>query len=205
MVGRGSAIGLFLALCCSDARATEVDIASWAKALPPAFDVSGSKNEPTYLAAIDIARDGDKFTIRGGAPAWMERSLEAVIVSADGSIAHEVCPSGMDCRQPARPAGFLSTAALLAASRLGRLHGSAAVEPYGAFEVVCIPGEQLSISAPILDPCFELRSGAAIAQKHRTSHRFDGPSLDPVSVKIRISSEKPAASPSSLLPKDNAS
>ena len=205
MVARGLAISLLIAVSCGQARAAEVDLVSWAKALPQNFAASGSKNEPTYLAAIDISRDGDRFTIRGGAPAWMQRSVESVSVSADGAIAHDICPAGMDCRQAARPAGFLSGAALLAASRRGSLHGTAAVEAYGTYSVVCVPGEQLSITDPILDPCFEINSGAAIAEKHRTSHRFDGPSLDPVSVRIAIPSSKSAASPSSLLPKDKAS
>jgi hypothetical protein len=205
MVKPAPAIGLVFALCCSEAQAAEVDIASWARALPQQFAAAGSKDEPTYLAAIDIHRDGDRFTIRGGAPAWMERSVEVVTVGADGAISHDVCPAGMDCRQVARPAGFLSTAALLAASRRGLLHGAAQVEAYGPFSVVCVPGEQLSISQPILDPCFEIQSGAAIAEKHRTSHRFDGPSLDPVSVHIDIPSANSADIPSSSLPKDNAS
>ncbi len=205
MVARGAVFGFLLAFSCGQAQAAELDLAAWARALPQHFTVSGVKNEPTYLAAIDIARAGDIFTIRGGAPAWMERSVEAVRVSDDGAITHDICPVGMDCRQVSRPAGFLSGAALLSASRRGLLHGTATPEAYGVFEVVCIPGEQLSIKDPILDPCFEIRSGAAIAEKHRTSHRFDGPSLDPVSLRIQITSSEPAASPSSLLPKDNAS
>jgi hypothetical protein len=205
MVARGLAISIALALSCVPARAAEIDVASWAKALPQNFSASGSKNEPTYLAAIDISRDGDLFTIRGGAPAWMARSVESVRVAADGTIVHRICPAGMDCRQDVHPAGFLSSAALLAAARRGLLHGMASVEQYGAYSVVCVPGEQLSINNPILDPCFEINSGAAIAEKHRTSHRFDGPSLDPVSVRIAIPSSKSAASPSSLLPKDKAS
>jgi hypothetical protein len=201
MVARCLAISLCVVFSCGHAQAAEIDLASWARALPHSFSASGSKNEPTYLAAIDIRRDGDRFTIHGGAPAWMERSVEAVSVSAEGTITHDICPVGMDCRQIARPAGFLSGAALLAAARLGKLHGAAAIEPYGPFSVVCVPGEQLSIENPILDPCFEINSGAAIAEKHRTSHRFDGPSLDPVSVRIAITSPKSAASSSSLLPK----
>ena len=201
MVKRGLLIGLLVALSCGPAPAAEIDLASWARGLPQSFSASGSKNEPTYLAAIDITRAGDRFTIRGGAPAWMERSVEAVSVSADGLVSHDICPAGMDCRAAARPAGFLSSAALLAASRRGLLHGAAAIEPYGPFSVVCVPGEQLSIGNPILDPCFEIISGAAIAEKHRTSHRFDGPSLDPASVHIAIPRSKSAASPFSLLSK----
>lgn len=204
MVARGLVPGLLVVLFCGQVEAADVDLASWARALPQQFSASGSKNEPTYLAAVDISRDGDRFVIRGGAPAWMPRSVEAVTVSVDGTITHDICPAGMDCRQVAKPAGFLSSAALLAASRRGLLHGSATIEPYGVFSVVCVPGEQLAIDNPILDPCFEIDSGAAIAEKHRTSHRFDGPSLDPVSVRIEISASKSIASPS-LLPKDNAS
>jgi hypothetical protein len=109
----------------------------------------------------------------------------------------------MDCSGPDVPAGFLSTAALIAAARTGRLHGSMPVEAYGAFQVVCVPAEQLSIRDPILDPCFEIGSGAAIAEKHRTSHRFDGPSLDPPSIKIDLTSK--SRPPTTLASKENAS
>ncbi len=188
---------------CGQAVANNIDLRAWADRLPTNFSVSGVKDEPTYLAAIDIWRQDDRVTIRGGAPAWMERSVEAVEVRDDGSISHVVCPTGMDCSHTSVPAGFLSTASLIAAARAGRLHGSAPVETYGSFQVLCIPAEQLAIRDPILDPCFEIKSGAAIAQKHRTSHRFDGPSLDPSSIRIDLSSK--SALPSTLPTKEKAS
>jgi hypothetical protein len=38
----------------------------------------------------------------------------------------------------------------------------------------------------VLDPCVEAHSGAVIAQRHRRSGEFDGPSLDPWSINLSI-------------------
>jgi hypothetical protein len=181
--------------------ADEIDLGAWARALPTEFAISGSKVEPTYMAAIDISRSGDRIAVLGGAPAWMERSLEAVEVSANGDIRHSNCPKGMDCSGVPHPSGFLSTASLISASRKGSLAGTARSEPFGTFHVVCVDAAMLGIPRPILDPCFEITTGAAIAQKHRESRRFDGPTLDPVTV--RLGSPSPRIH--SLNSKDKAS
>ncbi|MCR5856235.1 hypothetical protein [Mesorhizobium sp. J428] len=175
------AIGL-LAFAGAPAGAADTDLSQWAMNLPERFTLSGSKVEPTYVAAIDISRDGDVVSILGGAPAWAERSREAVAIDAGGAMRHVVCPNGMTCNSPPTPAGLLSTAALISRSRAGTLHASIKAEPYGHFSVLCVPAEMLGISRPILDPCFEVTTGAAIAQKNRFSNRFDGPSLDPVTL-----------------------
>jgi hypothetical protein len=166
------------------AAATEVNLADWASALPPTFHVFGSKVEPTYVAAVEISRDGDTVSVLGGAPAWAQRSRETITISQHGDMRHEVCPKSMDCSEAPRPAGFLSTAALISESRKGRLSGSLPQESYGGRAVVCVPAEKLGIRRPILDPCFDIRTGAAIAQKNRFSSRFDGPSLDPITLRI---------------------
>lgn len=176
-----ASIALGLAL---PAQAAELDLAAWARRLPETFMIMGSKVEPTYVAAIELHRDGDAVSILGGAPAWMERSRETIAVDAGGGMRHLRCPRVMDCSGSPHPAGFLSTVALLSAERRGKLYGRLKSETYGAFEVVCVPAEMLGIERPILDPCFELGTGAAIAQKNRFSHRFDGPSLDPVTLRI---------------------
>jgi hypothetical protein len=171
-----------LAFAEATAAAAGTDLLQWARSLPERFAVSGSKVEPTYMAAINISRDGDVVSILGGAPAWAERSREAVAVDADGTMRHLVCPGGMACDGTPSPAGFLSTAALISKSRAGALDAFIEAEPYGRFSVLCVPAEMLGISRPILDPCFEITTGAAIAQKNRFSNRFDGPSLDPASL-----------------------
>jgi hypothetical protein len=131
----------------------------------------------------------------------MQRSLEAVSVAEDGSIRHVVCPNGMDCSVAPHPSGFLSTASLIAASRRGTLSGTVQTERFGAFDVVCIDAEKLFIPQPILDPCFEVDTGAAIAQKHRLSRRFEGPSLDPATLRIAA----PGLRAFTINPKDKAS
>jgi hypothetical protein len=39
----------------------------------------------------------------------------------------------------------------------------------------------------VLDPCIDAASGAVIAQRHRRSGEFDGPSLDPWSITLSTS------------------
>ncbi len=177
-------LAAMLALAASAAPAAPLDIVALARIWPTAFQVRGDKNEPTYLAAIDIVREGDLFTITGGAPAWAARSTEAIEVLPDGTLAHRICPKGMDCHAGDMPSGFLATAALLAALRKGKALGTASSQPYGTRSVVCVPADRLGIAEPVLDPCFDVATGAVLAQRHRLSGRFDGPSLDPWSIRI---------------------
>ncbi len=164
--------------------AQAIDVGSWTRALPSDYSVSGYKNEPTYLAAVDIERRGDLFTITGGAPAWAERSRVSMRVSAAGDLLSVECPKPMVCDDSV-PAGFLATAALIAAARRGMKLGVAEPVSYGERSVICVPGERIGIVEPILDPCFDTLTGAVLAQRHRRNGTFDGPSLDPASVKVR--------------------
>lgn len=200
MVIRTAAL-LLMASIATGAAAAEIDLARWSRSLPLHFSVSGSKVEPTYMAAIDISRDGDRIAVLGGAPAWMQRSLEAVSVSEHGSIRYDACPRSMDCGGTLHPSGFLATASLIAANRKGELAGAVKIEPFGKWQVVCVDAGLLGIPSPILDPCFEVNTGAAIAQKHRLSRRFDGPTLDPATVRIAT----PGMRIPSLNSKDKAS
>jgi hypothetical protein len=161
-----------------------VDIASWISGWPVSYHLSGSKSEPVYLEAVDVIRRGDVFTILGGAPAWAERSLEAIAVESDGRLRHTICPRAMNCDDRSVPSGFLASAALLAASRSGKPLGRADPLPYGARTVLCIPAERIGVVQPVLDPCFDTVTGAVLAQRHRLSGKFDGPSLDPWSIRF---------------------
>lgn len=199
-------------LSTSNAAETTIDLARWAMDLPAHFAAAGVKTEPTYQVAVEIWRNGDRVVIRGGAPQWMARSVEGVTVDKSGAITHDICPPGMRCEGPARPAGFLSTAALIAALRRGTLTGTAQIESYGDWRVVCVPAEMLGVARPILDPCFEIGSGAAIAEKNRDSHTFDGPILEPTSIRLVLTGAArlqpiPSAHslPSSPIARDKAS
>ncbi len=172
------------ALTVSGAEAAPVNLATLVEAWPTNFRVSGVKTEPTYLETLDIARSGDVFSVLGGAPAFAERSLESVRVDAAGKIAWISCPAPMDCTTPEPPSGFLATAAAVAAWRRGTLSGSATPVAFGARTVVCIPAEKLGVTAPILDPCFDQKTGAVLAQRHRLSGAFDGPTLEASTLKI---------------------
>lgn len=173
------------------ATAREIDLSSWASGLPPYFLVSGVKTEPTYLARIDIWRDGDNFGVVGGAPAWAMRAFQAVRVSPDGLLSKLDCPEGAFCGDASDAGGYLSTAALVAAARKNAITGTVSVRPYGEYEVVCVPAEQLGVADPILDPCFELESGATLALLHRMSQTFDGPSLSLSPLNVEIPSSPP--------------
>jgi hypothetical protein len=183
-------LALALTAPTAEARAASVDVAAWAAALPAAFTVHGTKTEPTWQESVDIRRDGDRIVVTGGAPGWADRAMEVARVSREGTV----CLAEVGCPAGVAPSGFLATAGLLAAARRHGLRGRAAVVPFGARQVLCLPGESLGIAAPILDPCFDRESGAAVAQRHRTSGAFDGPTLDPASLTIVIGA---AASPSS--------
>jgi hypothetical protein len=50
--------------------------------------------------------------------------------------------------------------------------------------VVCVPAERIGLARPLFDPCFDSATGAALAQRHRLTGKFDGPSLEPTSVRI---------------------
>ncbi len=161
-----------------------VDIARLAATWPDHFLVSGTKTEPTYVEGVTLTRDGNIFTLWGGAPVGMTASWQRLAVGDGGELTVIACPTAMPCRQPLRPSGFLASAAILAAARRGALHGRFTPRRFGPYRVVCVPAEQIGIAHPLLDPCVELHSGAVIALRHRLSHKFEGPSLDPWSVKF---------------------
>jgi len=178
--------GLAAAMLFSNvAQAAErIPLAPWAAQLPGHFVAHGVKTEPTYEEAVDISRDGDVFAVTGGAPGWAARLTESVVVSATGEVSRRPCASGVDCRDARPPSGFLATAALVAAARRGALAGTVGAEAFGPWRVICVDAVKLGYADPILDPCFEIRTGAAIAEKHRRNRRFEGPTLDPSSIRF---------------------
>ena len=187
------AVALALISPGSPVAAQAIDVGAWARALPSDYAVSGFKNEPTYLAAIDIERRGDLFTITGGAPAWAERSSVSMRVTPAGDLVIVACPKPLVC-DGAPPAGFLASAALVAAARRGADLGTVEPVAYGERNVICLPGERLGILEPILDPCFDVLTGAVLAQRHRRDGSFDGPSLDPASIKVHGDDHRAGAS-----------
>jgi hypothetical protein len=165
--------------------ANGVDLRQWALNLPDQFVVHGVKTEPTYEEAIDIRRQGGVFTVTGGAPSWAGRATESVMLAPDGSVLRR-CPEPARCFIKTVPTGFLATALLVSAARQRRLYGRVIPLSFGARAVICVPAAMLGIPQPIFDPCFDLATGAVLAQRHRLSHRFDGPSLDASSVRVEL-------------------
>ena len=152
--------------------------------------LTGTKTEPTYIEHIRLRRDRDLFILQGGGPMGTPVSRESVIVAADGTLSHRDCPAAMDCASHIVPSGFLASAAILAAIRHGGLAGAFVPRRYGAVAVICIPAERIGVQAPVLDPCVETRTGAVVAQRHRLSKQFDGPSLDPWSIGLSIAESR---------------
>jgi hypothetical protein len=163
-----------------------LDIVAAATSWSGRFILTGTKTEPIYIEHIRLERDVDVFTLQGGAPAGTPPSSESVILDDQGSLRHLVCPAGMACDTREPPSGFLASAVVAAAIRHHRLSGRFPIFSYGGFTLACIAAERLGIKNPVLDPCVEVRSGAVMAQRHRRSGRFDGPSLDPWSINLAI-------------------
>lgn len=164
-----------------------VDIVAAEASWHSQFLLSGTKTEPTYIEHISLRRDGDIFILEGGAPAGMAPSRESIMLRADGTLTHLDCPAGMRCGGAEAPSGFLASAAILAAIRSQELSGRFPLLPYGDFQLACIPAERLGIEDAVLDPCIDAHSGAVMAQRHRRSGEFDGPSLDPWSITLSTS------------------
>jgi hypothetical protein len=175
------------ALCGVEATPT-LDIVTAADAWETRFILNGTKTEPTYIEQIRLERDGDLFILEGGAPAGMAQSRASVFVDPKGLLQFIDCPNGMSCETTETPTGFLASAVILAALRQHRLFGRFPVFWYGGLALVCIPADRLGVENAVLDPCVEAYSGAVIAQRHRRSGEFDGPSLDPWSIELLIAS-----------------
>jgi hypothetical protein len=166
--------------------APTIDIAAAAASWGPRFILIGTKTEPTYIEHIRLERDGDVFILEGGAPAGMAPSRESIALGANGTLRHLDCPTGMSCDTTEPPSGFLASAVLLGAIREQRLSGRFPVVSYGELQLICIPADRLGVKDAVLDPCVEAHSGAVVAQRHRRSGEFDGPSLDPWSISLSI-------------------
>jgi hypothetical protein len=179
---------LSLAALCGVEATPTLDIASAAQAWQTRFILSGTKTEPTYIEQVRLERDGDLFILEGGAPAGMAQSRASLSVGAKGMLRFVECPKGMNCDRADAPSGFLASAVILAALRQQRLSGRFPVFSYGGFALVCIPADRLGVANAVLDPCIEAHSGAVVAQRHRRSGEFDGPSLDPWSIRLLIAS-----------------
>ena len=176
----------------SIARAQTIDLKTWVASWPDHYAVSGKKFELTYIQAIDIRRDGDAFSVTGGAPSWIERWTQTITVTPAGVLETPMCGAS-PCPGLSRPSGYLSTATMLALARTNSLSGQGDLRKFGSRWVVCVPGEVLGFAHPLLDPCFDRATGAVLAQWQRTSGRFDGPSLDPATVRIIVDEGKATA------------
>jgi hypothetical protein len=171
------------------ATATEsVDLATVARDWTVDYVVHGTKTEPTFVEHVEYARQGDRFFLRGDIDGE-QLGLQALDLAPDGSISVDSCPPGTGCSD-APPNGFLSTIAVLAALRTGRLTGSGDVVSYAGRQGVCIPLEaiQPELKSPVvLDPCLDLQTGALLAERRRFDGQFGGAMLDEASFLIVLS------------------
>jgi hypothetical protein len=172
------------AACHAESGSQQIDIGKIAEQWPDRFDLIGTKTEPTWVEHVRLTRRGDTFLLEGGGLAGLEQSLEVVQVTTAGDIRHLTCPAMRDCSDREPLSGFLASAQFLAYHRAGRLNGSAAIVAYGDRHVFCLPAEMIGVQDPILDPCFDLATGAVLAQRHRNDGSFDGPSLDQATIRF---------------------
>jgi hypothetical protein len=187
-LGFGGALLLGVALVSASAYAQgtqSVDLATVAQAWTMDYDVRGTKTEPTFVEHVEYARQGDRFTLRGDF-FGEELGVLALDLGPDGAISVAACPQGTVCTE-APPNGFLSTVAVLAALRAGRLTGSGDVVSYAGRLGVCVPLEaiQSRLDAPVvLDPCVDLQTGALLAERRRFDNQFGGAMLDEASFQL---------------------
>lgn len=179
------------------ALANTIDLANTVAHWPADFDLRGSKTEPTWVEYVRVVRHGNLFVLEGGGLHGAEQTVEAVRVSSDGRIVHVACPPIMDCSTGAPLSGFLAIAELVGLVRRGELSGSVATIPFGDRLVFCLPAERLGVVEPILDPCFDVATGAVVAQRARTDQSFSGPTLDVATLRFV---DPPEAPPATALP-----
>ncbi|HZN18517.1 MAG TPA: hypothetical protein VFB84_10100 [Micromonosporaceae bacterium] len=171
-----------------------VEVAVLARSWSAEWTVTGTKTEPTYVETVRIERRGDWFAVE--AAAYGQR-LGRVEMSVDGhgQVAVLACSPGLAC--DTRPTGFLATVPLLAAARRGQDLGRAPVLAYAGREVACVPvdllrGVEAGVAEAeagvggdpsvrphaVLDPCFDILTGAVLAQRTRDGGGLSGPTLD---------------------------
>jgi len=175
---------LLFALSAQAARADTIDLAPLAAAWPASFELRGTKTEPTWVESVRFVRQGDLFVLEGGGLPEGEQVVEAVRVTADGRIIRVACPQHMNCGDTRPMTGFLALAELVAAQRRGAAPAVAATVTYAGRDLACLPAERLGVADPVIDPCFDLATGAVLAQRTRTDLTFSGPTLDAASIRF---------------------
>lgn len=179
------------------ASADTIDLATTVMHWPAGFDLRGSKTEPTWVEYVRVLRHGDFFVLEGGGLYGAEQTVEAVRVTPAGRVQHVTCPPIMECGSGTPLSGFLAVAELLGSARRGELAGRIATVPFGDRRVFCLPAERLGVVEPILDPCFDVTTGAVLAQRARTDQSFSGPTLDVATLRFV---DPPEAPPATALP-----
>jgi hypothetical protein len=179
----GGLCGVFVLALPLRAEST-LDVAATVRGWPDRFELIGSKTEPTWVEHVRLMRRGDVFILEGGGLAGGEQTTESVEVTRSGTIRHLQCPAARDCSDASPLAGFLASAQVLASLRAGLLKGSARVVAYGERHVFCLPAEAIGVQEPILDPCFDVATGAVLAQRDRIDGSWGGPSLDKATLRF---------------------
>jgi hypothetical protein len=166
-----------------------VDLATVARDWTVDYVVRGSKTEPTFVEHLEYARRGDRFWLRGDVDGE-DLGMQVRDLAPDGAISVAACPPGTACDETP-PNGFLSTMAVLAALRSGRLTGDGDAITYAGRKGVCIPLEAvqpgLEPASVVLDPCLDLQTGALLAERRRFDAQFGGAMLDESSFVLTLS------------------
>lgn len=179
------AVGGVLAACDRPGPSGRVDVAAVARRWTTDFSVRGMKTEPTFIEQVQYTRAGDRFSLDASIHGQAVGQL-ALDLAADGEVTLVACPTTSGCPD-LPPNGFLSTVAALAALRAGRLAGQGELAAFAGRDVVCVPLEQIQprlTSPAVMDPCFDVATGAVLAHRRRFDHQFGGATLDESSVRL---------------------
>jgi hypothetical protein len=156
---------------------------------PREFEVTGTKTEPTYIEHVRFGRRGDLFGLeidivaQGNAAGGRTRTV--LSVSPEGVVTEVGC-GRPDCTIDQPPHGYLATAWVLALQRRNGLQSPIRQRVLAGRSLICLDDSALGTPQPVMDPCLDTATGAALAQLSRIDPgRFAGPTLDGTGIAIK--------------------
>lgn len=178
-----------------------IPLATLVETWPSSYTVTGTKAEPLYTERIRLVRDGDIFAVQievlsqGTAALGSQTSVVGVTESGAIRWVSGCTKSAGECADDPALRGFLSTAVVVAALRMGALPEEGVLRDLHGRSVVCVDDAALHPYRPptvALDPCLDLASGAVLGHWSPDSEAFVGATL---ADGFRITASPPAPTP----------